>query len=96
MKPLELHPQALAEAEAAAAWYAGRDLRVAARFAAELEATLDLIAEAPNRWPAYLYGTRRLPLTRFPYVVLYREEPSSILVVAVAHAKRKPDYWRSR
>jgi plasmid stabilization system protein ParE len=95
-KAVELQPAALAEAEEAAAWYAERDPRVAGAFVAELEAALDRIAEAPGRWPAHLHGTRRVRLTRFPYLVVYRDEPERILVVAVAHAKRKPGYWRKR
>lgn len=58
MRPLELHPLALAESEAAAVWYAERDPRVAARFVQELDVTLGLIVEAPDRWPIYL-GVRR-------------------------------------
>ena len=96
MKPLEIQPAALAEAEEAAAWYAERDPRVAARFAEELEAALNRIAEAPHRWPVYLHGTRRVRLTRFPYFVAYREDATRILVVAIAHGKRKPGYWRKR
>ena len=96
MKPLELHPAALAEGEEAAASYAERDPRIAVRFAEELETALNRIAEAPHRWPVYLHGTRRVRLTPFPYLVAYREEPSRILVVAIAHAKRKPGYWRKR
>ncbi|MBK6528855.1 MAG: type II toxin-antitoxin system RelE/ParE family toxin [Deltaproteobacteria bacterium] len=53
-----MHPRAVAEGEEAAAWYAERDPRVAARFGEELEATLGLIVEAPDRWPTYL-DTRR-------------------------------------
>ncbi len=49
MRPLEFHPEALAEAEAAAARYAERDPRVAVRFAEELEAALGRIVEAPRR-----------------------------------------------
>jgi plasmid stabilization system protein ParE len=54
VKPLEIQPAALAEAEEAAAWYAERDPRVAARFAEELEAALNRIVEAPHRWPAHI------------------------------------------
>jgi plasmid stabilization system protein ParE len=96
VKSLELLPAALAEAEEAAVWYAERDPRVSARFAEELDAALNRIAEAPDRWPLYLHGTRRVRLTRFPYLVAYREETTRILVVAIAHAKRKPGYWRKR
>lgn len=69
---------------------------MAERFAEELDAALERIAEAPQRWPVYLHGTRRVRLTRFPYLVPYREEPTRILVVAIAHAKRKPGYWKKR
>lgn len=96
VKFLELHPSALEESEAAAKWYAERDPRVAARFVADLEANLERILEAPTRWPPYLHGTRRLPLTRFPYVILYRDEPSRVLVIAIAHGRRKPGYWKTR
>lgn len=96
MKPLELHPAAAKEAEEAAAWYAESDPRVALRFAEELDAALSRIAEAPHRWPSYIGEARRVRLTRFPFLVAYREEPDRILIVAVAHAKRKPGYWRER
>lgn len=96
MKPVDLQPAALAEAEAAAAWYAERDQRVGALFVEALDAALHRIAEAPGRWPAYLHGTRRVRLGRFPYVVVYREEPARILVVAVAHTRRRPGFWSER
>ncbi|MGK3982811.1 type II toxin-antitoxin system RelE/ParE family toxin [Sorangium sp. So ce136] len=96
MKLLEFLPAALAEAEEAASWYAERDPRVAARFAEAIEAALNRIADAPDRWPFYRHGTRRVRLTRFPYLVVYREEPTRVLVVAIAHAKRKPGYWKKR
>jgi plasmid stabilization system protein ParE len=96
VKLLELLPAALAEAEAAAAWYAERDPRVAVRFAEELEAALNRIADAPHRWPLHVHGTHRVRLTRFPYLVVYREDPTRILIVAVAHTRRKPGYWRKR
>lgn len=96
MKPLELLPAALAEGEEVAAWYAERDPRIAVRFAEELESALNRIAEAPERWPAYLHGTRRIRMTRFPDIIPYRDEPSRILVVAIAHTKRKPGYWTVR
>ena len=91
MRPLELHPLALAESEAAAAWYAERDPRMAARFVQELDVTLGLIVEAPDRWPIDL-GVRRALLSRFPYSVLYRDEPLRVLLLAVAHARRRPGY----
>jgi len=95
VKPLELHPLALAEAEEAAAWYAERDPRVAMRFGEELEATLGLIVEAPEHWPIY-FDMRRALFRRFPYFILDRDEPQRILIVVIAHAKRRPGYWEGR
>jgi hypothetical protein len=35
--------------------------------------------------------------TRFPFALVYRIAPDdSLRVLAVAHDKRKPGYWRSR
>jgi toxin ParE1/3/4 len=96
VKPVELHPDAVVEAEDAAQWYFERNERVANQFVQELEMALNRIAEAPHRWPPYLHGTRRVRVTGFPFLLPYREESARILVVAVAHAKRKPGYWKER
>jgi toxin ParE1/3/4 len=55
-----------------------------------------VILEAPRRWPMANHGTRKFLLQRFPYAVYYREFPSGIEVLAVAHGHRKPGYWKSR
>ncbi|MDI1477973.1 type II toxin-antitoxin system RelE/ParE family toxin [Polyangium sp. y55x31] len=90
-KPVEFLPAAVTEAEEAAGWYAEKDPRVAVAFSEELERALRRIEDAPGRWPSYLHGTRRVLLRRFPFCVVYREEPSRVIVVAVAHTRRSPD-----
>ena len=35
-------------------------------------------------------------LRRYPYSMIYRVEPASVLVVAVAHARRLPNWWQGR
>jgi len=55
-----------------------------------------LILAAPQRWPAYLHGTRRIVLKRFPFSVIYRLLEGQLQIVAVAHHKRRPGYWRTR
>jgi hypothetical protein len=55
---------------------------------------IEQIGEAPERWPAHLHGTRRFMLRRFPFSVVYRPHEDFVEVVAVAHAKRRPGYWR--
>ena len=40
--------------------------------------------------------TRRVLVVRFPYQVVYRLDQNEIVVVAIAHLKRRPGYWKHR
>jgi plasmid stabilization system protein ParE len=95
-KLVEFLDEASAEYEAAFDWYFTRNEASAANFANELAHAIGMIAEAPQRWPAGPHGTRRFLLHRFPYALVYRELPSAIQVLAVAHAYRRPGYWKNR
>ena len=57
---------------------------------------LDRIEESPERWPSYIEGTRRLLFRRFPYFAVYKVLPQAVHVLAIAHARRRPGYWRRR
>ncbi len=94
--PVGFHPQAVAEAAAAAEWYRRRNEAAGAEFLAELDHAFDAVAEAPDRWPSYLYGTRRFLLRRFPFFIVYRGMADGIEVVAVVHGRRRPGYWKHR
>ena len=93
---LEYLEEAVVEAAAAAEWYAARSAAAAAGFEAELAEAESAIHALPSAWPPYDYGTRRYLLRRFPFSVIYRIEPNRILIVAVAHGRRRPGYWRDR
>jgi toxin ParE1/3/4 len=95
-RKVEFHQEASLELEAAFDWYLERSESAAARFLADLNAAIVTIAEAPLRWPESNHGTRKFLLRRFPFAVVYRELPSSLQVVAVAHGHRRPGYWRNR
>ena len=95
-KSVEFLDEASAEYEEAFDWYFARSEAGASNFANELAQAIDMIAEAPQRWPAGPYGTRKFLLHRFPFAVVYRELPSAIQVLAVAHAHRRPGYWKIR
>lgn len=95
MRP-EFHPRAVVEARAARRWYAQRSVAAANQFVAELDDAVVQITNAPQQCPPYLHGTRAYRLLRFPYLVVYQESPSAVQVVAVAHGRRRPGYWRRR
>jgi len=42
------------------------------------------------------FGERRIVVQRFPYSLLYRPEGDQLLILAVAHQKRRPGYWVGR
>ena len=50
--------------------------------------------EVGSRYKATEY--RFLLVRRFPYVLYYLDLPERIWIAAVAHARRRPGYWRSR
>lgn len=62
----------------------------------ELDRAMARLAEGPTLCPAYLHGTRVARLRRFPFVVVFRQGEGWIDVLAVAHLKRRPGYWRRR
>jgi len=95
-KTVRIHPDALEEAEAATDWYGARSLRAAERFLDELTRGIDRITENPEQFPKFLYGTRRLVFAKFPYVIVFRETDLAVEIVAIAHGKRRPGYWRDR
>jgi toxin ParE1/3/4 len=93
---LDFHPEAMAEAKAARDWYEARSLDAARAFLAELGAGMESIRAAPELYPPYLHRTRCYLFHRFPYLIVYRAAPTTIQVLAVAHTRRRPGYWKSR
>lgn len=95
-RELEYLDEAVADAEGAAQWYAERSATAATRFSTELDQAEAAILERPEAWPANSDGDRRYLLRRFPFSVVYRVEPTRVVIVAVAHARRRPQYWKHR
>jgi plasmid stabilization system protein ParE len=95
-RTLEFLDEAIEEAEAAARWYAERSQTAAGAFADEIDSAIAEITRLPLAWPGYSHNTRRFLLRRFPYSVVYRVSESTTLIVAVAHHRRRPGYWRDR
>lgn len=95
-KKVEFHEDAALEYEAAFGWYLERSILAASKFAEALNRAIDMIVGAPQRWPTGSNGTRRFLLQKFPFAIVYRELPTVIQMVAIAHTRRKPGYWKQR
>lgn len=93
---IEIHPEAETEAREAFRWYLERDATAGAAFLLALDHAIESIAGAPDRFSPHAHGTQRALLRRFPYILYFRRVGAGIQIIAVAHARRRPGYWRKR
>ena len=56
----------------------------------------ELVQRSPESWAAYLPETRGFRFQKFPFVLAYIIRGQQVFIVALAHTKRKPGYWRER
>jgi hypothetical protein len=91
------HPEAREEYLDTIAWYLTHSAVIARGFQHEVHQAVDHIRRGPGQWPIFVDRVHWIRLRRFPYV-LYFEEVSAerVEVLAVAHANRRPGYWRNR
>ncbi|MDZ4856661.1 MAG: type II toxin-antitoxin system RelE/ParE family toxin [Nitrospirota bacterium] len=66
------------------------------RFKEEVRKAALRVAEYPKAWSIERGEVRKCLLHKFPYKLMYSVEEDHILVIAVAHQHRKPDYWVGR
>jgi toxin ParE1/3/4 len=93
---VELHPSAREEFEAAYRWYRDRGIDVALRFLREIERAIERVSEEPSLGQPYLDDCRRFVCHRFPFLLIYRVRGPVLQVIAIAHGRRRPGYWRRR
>lgn len=91
-----VHIEAEAEILQALAWYAERSAVAARAFVQELSRMVVLAARAPETWPRSYGNTRHIVFPRFPFDLVFRMKGDTMEIVAVAHQRRRPSYWRNR
>lgn len=97
MKPVIIHSEAIKELDGAVAYYEDHKISLGLDFLAEVQQALDKIQQNPNLGAVYkATGLRRYVIQRFPFLLFYTELEEFIWVVAIAHGKRRPGYWRRR
>jgi hypothetical protein len=81
------------ELKEAVAFYESRRPGLGATFATEVEATIARILQKPARFRIVEQDVHTCRTHTFPYAILYVCRHSSILILAVAHLRRRPGYW---
>lgn len=86
------------ELDDAFAYYELQQVGLGFKFQQTVSDSLSRIVNYPTAYQKVGKYSRRCVLHKFPYGVIYqyRETQQAILVVAIAHLHRQPDYWLSR
>jgi len=93
---LEFLPEAEAEAQCITGDYEAKVPGLGARFRHELEDACSAMVQHPLLWRLREGGWRRVNLPGFPYYIAFIIRDERVIVVAVAHHARHPDYWKNR
>jgi toxin ParE1/3/4 len=94
------HDEAWDEVVEAANWYEAKVEGLGDRLYVETDEAVDRIAEMPDAGAPWRHRrvareVRRMPLRSFPYSLYYVMTPR-VVIVAFAHARRRPGYWSRR
>jgi plasmid stabilization system protein ParE len=89
-------PGALQDIDEALAYYSERSPLTAENFVRAVRIEEKLIQDFPGIASPLGSRLRVLPVSRFPYVLVYYQAGAEIVMVAVAHVKRRPSYWKAR
>jgi len=98
---IELHAGAIRDLDDAVNWYEAQRPDLGAVFLREVSRAFEVIAENPRMWPVWpgwrsRTQVRRFGLQRFPFSIAYIAQRQRLLILAIAHGRRRPGYWRSR
>ena len=84
------------ELSEAAKFYEAHSTGLGSDYLNEVQHAIDLVCEFPELGQAVDPKLRRVVLHRFPFNLIYSVEAEAIVIVAVAHQRRRPGYWKSR
>jgi toxin ParE1/3/4 len=96
MRSVIFHPLAEQELLDAVSYYEQQETGLGLEYLGEVEHAVNFLMRYPEAGSKVRGSIRRLTLPKFPYSLLYRVSEEQIRVLAVAHHKRKPQYWVDR
>lgn len=93
---IELHPEADSELIEAALFYESRVDGLGESLLNEFDNLTRLLRKNPKIGAPVNEMFKRVVLNRFPYSIFYSLEPNVIWILAIAHQRRRPNYWIER
>jgi len=80
----------------ASIFYENASRKLGSDFLDDVQHGIDIVRAQPLMGRDLGEGLRRILLSKFPFNLIYSLEPHEIVIVAVAHQRRRPDYWKER
>lgn len=96
MKRARFLKPAEAEVDEAVVYFDEQRAGLGDRFEQDLLATVTFVSEHPLSVKPLTDRVRKFGLRTFRYSLIYVVEEREIVIVAVAHHRRRPGYWRNR
>lgn len=90
------HPDADAELGESIRYYEECQISLGLDMAEEVYSAIQRASEYPEACSAMSKNTRRCLVNRFPYGVIFQVKSGMLLIIAIAHLSRRPDYWKDR
>jgi len=93
---IEFLPIAKLELDDAIGYYELQLEGLGRRYKEEVRTSLQRISIFPNAWAIIRPNIKKCVMHKFPYNILYSIDEDTILIIAIAHHHRRPDYWVER
>ena len=93
---VEFHPEAETEFIENALYYEYEVTGLGYRFIEEIERASKILIDQPRIGQPLDEQLQSFVLAEFPFSLIYSLDQDMIWIVAVAHQKRRPGYWRER
>jgi plasmid stabilization system protein ParE len=94
--PIRLLAEAREELDAGIDWYEEQREGLGDLFLTRVDEALSRIGTFPEMHGRVFGEVRKAVVQRFPYIVLYRIEPSEVVVISVFHTSQDPSIWQRR
>ena len=95
--------EVIVEVAEAVDWFDNQSFGLGAEFRQEFEQSLESIGNVPESFARFEFlrsrrwrNIRRAVMRRFSYVIVFDVRDAEVLIVAVYHARRRPNYWFKR